>query len=364
MLRFVALWLCGCATAVAQGTPITVSIEPTTPWVETTRVGQALNFDLLVENSGRMALEITHFELTVRDAKGHMVAQQRIGQNGNTIEVIPVREVPAEGHLLLFNPFPMWPSDIELANVELALTLSDANGETTHVARQTTRPRAYRSKHTIHVPLDGSVFVHAGHDLHSHHRRFPLRSPMAEALKVRHNVTRYAYDLAVVDERGEMHKGDGTELSDWFGYGATVFAPAAGTVVEAHDGELDNEVGKPSRLDREALLRNPTLLFGNYVLIDHGDGEFGMLAHLKTNSVQVRVGQRVNAGQAVAAVGMSGDAALVHLHYQMQAAPGFSEGVPSRFAAFTRKRVGGWTLIEEGPIGTGEIVRDISRKSN
>jgi hypothetical protein len=64
-----------------------------------------------------------------------------------------------------------------------------------------------------------------------------------------------------------------------------------------------------------------------------------------------------------AAVGMSTDAALVHLHYQMQMAPGFSEGIPSVFGAFARKLGTQWRSIQEGPIGTGEIVRDGSRRS-
>ncbi|HVF17258.1 MAG TPA: hypothetical protein VNA21_10110, partial [Steroidobacteraceae bacterium] len=70
------------------------------------------------------------------------------------------------------------------------------------------------------------------------------------------------------------------------------------------------------------------------------------------------------AGQALATVGMSGDAALVHLHYQMQVAPGFSDGVPSRFGAFTRKSGSEWRKIAAGQIGTGDIVRDASRRSN
>ncbi|HVF16723.1 MAG TPA: hypothetical protein VNA21_07415, partial [Steroidobacteraceae bacterium] len=277
MLRIACLYLLCSATAAAQTPAITLTTEPATPLIEVTRTGQALNFDLLVRNTGRESLEITQFEVTVRDVEGRMIARQSVGQNGNTIEVIPAREVPAQGHLLLFNPLPLWPADLELVNVELSLTLSDAEGEERHVATHTTRPRVYTPKHTVQVPIDGAVFVHAGHDLHSHHRRFPLHSPVADALKVQHNVTRYAYDFAVVNERGEMHKGDGAQLSDWFGYGATVFAPAAGTVVEIHDGQADNEMGKPPRLDRDVLLKNPKLLFGNYVLIDHGGGEFSTL---------------------------------------------------------------------------------------
>jgi hypothetical protein len=49
-----------------------------------------------------------------------------------------------------------------------------------------------------------------------------------------------------------------------------------------------------------------TRTFGNYITIDHGDGEFSHYAHLQTGSFVVRTGQRVMQGQALARVGNSG----------------------------------------------------------
>ncbi len=46
--------------------------------------------------------------------------------------------------------------------------------------------------------------------------------------------------------------------------------------------------------------------FGNYITIDHGDGEYSHYAHLRTGSFVVRTGQRVMQGQALARVGNSG----------------------------------------------------------
>jgi murein DD-endopeptidase MepM/ murein hydrolase activator NlpD len=198
------------------------------------------------------------------------------------------------------------------------------------------------------LPVEGTLLVHAGHDLLSHHRRFPLHSQLADALRIEHNVTRYAYDFAVVDERGELTGG-----------GAPVVAPASGRVVEAQRDQPDNEIGKPPRLEAKMLVENPRRLFGNYVLIEHADGELSLLAHLRMGSVTVRVGDQVQAGQRLGAVGMSGDASLPHLHFQVQAGAGFAEGLPARFDGVSRKIGEGWVDMPAGSIESGEIVRSM-----
>jgi murein DD-endopeptidase MepM/ murein hydrolase activator NlpD len=46
--------------------------------------------------------------------------------------------------------------------------------------------------------------------------------------------------------------------------------------------------------------------FGNYITIQHDDGEFSHYSHLRTGTFVVKSGQRVEAGQALALVGNSG----------------------------------------------------------
>ena len=61
--------------------------------------------------------------------------------------------------------------------------------------------------------------------------------------------------------------------------------------------------------------------FGNYVTIDHGDGEFSHYAHLARGTFVVKTGQRVEAGQALAHVGNSGytlgEGGGYHVHAQV-----------------------------------------------
>ncbi|MGG1659400.1 M23 family metallopeptidase [Brevibacillus sp. NRS-1366] len=46
---------------------------------------------------------------------------------------------------------------------------------------------------------------------------------------------------------------------------------------------------------------------GNFVEIDHGHGEFSMLAHLKQASVTVAPGDRVGTGDVIGLCGNSGN---------------------------------------------------------
>jgi murein DD-endopeptidase MepM/ murein hydrolase activator NlpD len=73
------------------------------------------------------------------------------------------------------------------------------------------------------------------------------------------------------------------------------------------------------------------------VVIDHGNGEFSHLGHLKPGSVKVAVGDKVHAGQQLAQVGTSGSSLFPHLHYELASSPGIAgEGLPSQFVNFDR----------------------------
>ncbi len=76
--------------------------------------------------------------------------------------------------------------------------------------------------------------------------------------------------------------------------------------------------------------------FGNYITIDHGDGEFSHYAHLASGTMVVANGERVEQGQALARVGNSGytlgEGGGYHVHVSVtRALPIASNSIPFRF---------------------------------
>jgi murein DD-endopeptidase MepM/ murein hydrolase activator NlpD len=72
---------------------------------------------------------------------------------------------------------------------------------------------------------------------------------------------------------------------------------------------------------------------GNCVIIDHGNSEYSVMAHMQQGSVTVKPGERVTAGQVIGRLGNSGDSFGPHLHYQLQSGPQLFHGqsLPFRF---------------------------------
>lgn len=136
---------------------------------------------------------------------------------------------------------------------------------------------------------------------------------------------RYAIDVVNVDARGREHRGRGTRNTDWAGFGREVVAPAGGIVVWAKDGYPDNRPGHAPGVERYAAIAEPyerrMAIAGNAVVIDHGNGELSVLAHLRRGSVRVRTGSRVRRGQVVGRVGNSGNSTEPHLHYHLMNGP-------------------------------------------
>lgn len=58
--------------------------------------------------------------------------------------------------------------------------------------------------------------------------------------------------------------------------------------------------------------------YGNYVMIDHGDGTLSLYGHLYENSITVRRGDKVKQGQVIAKSGSSGRSTGGHLHFEMR----------------------------------------------
>lgn len=93
-----------------------------------------------------------------------------------------------------------------------------------------------------------------------------------------------------------------------------------------HSGvDLGGSYGNPiiaARSGTVVIVRNPVQGrntggsgYGNYVVIDHGDGSFSLYAHMK--ETQVSVGQNVNASDRIGICGSTGTSTGPHLHFEI-----------------------------------------------
>ncbi|MBP2303063.1 M23 family metallopeptidase [Azospirillum picis] len=94
--------------------------------------------------------------------------------------------------------------------------------------------------------------------------------------------------------------------------GVAVRAAAAGVVRATRDemDDIDMREADP------ASLRNRG--GGNTVILDHGDGWQTIYAHLRRGSVAVKPGDRVEAGQTLGLVGLSGLTMFPHVHFEVR----------------------------------------------
>jgi murein DD-endopeptidase MepM/ murein hydrolase activator NlpD len=358
-----AAFLLAAAAIPAAAQQVGVAALPATPLLETTRDGQDLNFDLVFDNPGDQALTLVGLEATWYDAQGRFLGQRRLDQNGSDttmgILTVPNRTLPARGRLVVFNPFQHFRAPLRLGDLRYtAVFTTGAEDAPEQRVELRLAPTAYAPRTRLVLPVVGTSFVHDGHDLGSHHRRLDITGDMTTHFGITANFTRYAHDFCVTDDQGRLFRTDGATPEDWYGFGAPILATGDGVVVEMHDGMADNRKGAPPPFDRAAIMKNLKLFLGNYVILDHGNGEFSLFAHLKQGSVRVKAGQRVARGARIGAMGMSGDAFLVHLHYQLQAGDGFNnEGLPAIFERVQFATGEGWSAARTSAVDSGDLVR-------
>ncbi|MBS3947853.1 MAG: M23 family metallopeptidase [Dethiobacter sp.] len=177
-------------------------------------------------------------------------------------------------------------------------------------------PESYQQQTYLTLPVTGKWLVANGGVT-------PEKSHSWEIL-----TQRYAHDLVITDAEGRTHRGEGKRLEDYYAFGQPIVAPAAGEVVQVRNGIRDYPHPGGGRIDW--LTRD---FRGNYVVMRHAEGEYSFLAHLRRDSLQVKVGDWVERGQVIGLCGNSGHSTEPHLHYHVQDHPNFyrAVGLPVKF---------------------------------
>ncbi len=166
----------------------------------------------------------------------------------------------------------------------------------------------YLQKTKLRLPFQGFWKVTQGHTCRTNHRLSGYGGD-------------FAWDFANIGNKGRMTRLEysQTKANKYvYGFGKEILAPAGGKVVKVVDHIPDNEAGQG--YPRKSIIyevENPLWAFGNYIIIDHKNGEFSLLAHLKKGSIVVGEGEEVQIGQIVARCGNSGNSNFPHIHYQL-----------------------------------------------
>lgn len=113
-----------------------------------------------------------------------------------------------------------------------------------------------------------------------------------------------------------VHQGDhgALDISTGNALGnVNIIAAKDGTVVYPTDRSL---IQFP---DNGSLSNRDGGGYGNYVIIEHSDGNFTLYGHMAQNSITVMAGDKVKQGQVIGKMGHSGRSTGAHLHFEVRA---------------------------------------------
>lgn len=303
------------------------------------------NFDLLITNKATREIKVRQVSAAV--LMGTEVIEQRQVAAQAARSLGPAATISASSEGMLFNPLVF---NSLKPGVRIRYEVQ-FDGEGVPPVSVTVAPQHCFNRARLVLPLTGRIAVSDGFDFYSHHRRREYQDPFWRESGIFDHTDRFGLDLKLVDAAGREFRGSGRRNEDFLAWGRPLRAPADGIVAGVHNAQPDNNVIGSENLWTPGDVRtNPMDGYGNYVLIDHGQGEFSLLAHARAGSVTVRRGDRVRTGQVVAQVGNSGSSLGPHLHYELRTGFGLAgiTGMPAYFHDVT--------VIGTGETGNGRGV--------
>ncbi len=174
----------------------------------------------------------------------------------------------------------------------------------------------HKSKNQYNFPLKGTWVAYGAPSLISHHRWGTIQE--------------FAFDFGKIGTNGITHSGDGSKLSDYYAYGEPVYAIGDGKVVSISDGAIESDANlkQPNETSDEyfsriaeqqqaLITKGLPNLYGNYIIVEHANGEYSNYFHLKNGSIKVALNDLVMRGQLIGALGHSGNSTEPHLHFHL-----------------------------------------------
>jgi murein DD-endopeptidase MepM/ murein hydrolase activator NlpD len=329
LLGAAALSIAGSAKALQHNSPLSLRTVPTRIYRSTFNPRENLDgwvFFLILESPAEGAFRPASLRIVYR-AAGEVVREDRI--MGGALAAIARQDIPPS-RLTGQPPSPPvhWPQAFRIhcyqprlpAVDELVLELraSDSAGREHRVDARVPIVD-FQQRTALVFPFRGPGIISQAGVLGGGHRN---RSGG------------FAVDaLGLGPTYAPMLRSGSDRPQDYAGWGRPIIAPAAGLVVQARTDRPDQPRDGESNPAYYAPEYPNGGDVGNHVVIDHGNGEFSLIAHMRMGSVRVRAGERVAQGQTLGELGNSGDTSGPHVHYQLQDGPRweFADGLPVRF---------------------------------
>jgi hypothetical protein len=281
---------------------VKVTATPQQIYIEQGALGQYLSFDFLIENLTDATLRINKVVVSIYDSEEKLLLQKFLDSSSfsPSIWVIPDREVKPKQSLLVFNPFYIFSAEVELSKLRYEFMFDSVGQGKQYKSEIVVNPIAFQPKTDLILPLKGRLLVYDGHDFYAHHRRLNYLHPGPRQIGLNSNFMRYGSDFSVIDENGEKFKGNEEKLENWFAFGLPVYSTGDGKVAalsfDLPDSRTFNDAG---------FVTNPMIICGNYIVIDHLNGEFSIFCHLKQGSMKVKLGETIKQDQPIAQVRIS-----------------------------------------------------------
>lgn len=177
----------------------------------------------------------------------------------------------------------------------------------------------YKNKNEYIFPLKGCFSTCGNYNCLLDHRQ--------------HYSMEFAIDMAQYNSELKLSFKENMNNEDYFIYGKDVLAIADGEVVDCYHAIpiTTSWVWE----ERAPYFKQYGLAaqFGNYVVLQHANGESSFYGHMIKDSLTVKKGDRVKQGQMIGKVGHTGLSNCPHLHFQLMDKPDIltGRGLPCSF---------------------------------
>jgi murein DD-endopeptidase MepM/ murein hydrolase activator NlpD len=134
------------------------------------------------------------------------------------------------------------------------------------------------------------------------------------------------------------------DVEDYFFFEREILAIGDGTIVATGNKWPNEWVKNPLEYSEERIVELTLKLLeegidfdhailGNYVIIDHNNGEFSLYAHMSEGTLTVKVGDTVKQGQIIGKAGNTSNSECPHLHFHLMDSKDFqtANGLPVMF---------------------------------